>query len=506
VTSALRLRLNRNALAALALGTWAALIAAVPGATLKLLLAAPIPAYAALRWIFTSPTRWLSVLFFALILLPPLPADFGNSGAHLAPLLVIAGLIIGLRSRTEWLPARDSLTVRMLLFLAIIFASTAFAAIYSGPAIAAGSLARAFLFAIAVYVFLYARAGPRTNAYSTSKAVQWMFICATVGALFASVDFYFQLPAPSGFGPQYVWLDSGVFRRAQGLFYEASTLGNFCAFFITMILVAGFRRTLAFEPWRTHFACRAGVDPGIHGARAKPTFGLPPPASEPSNPAFSRPLLAIGFALFASALLFSYSRASALNVAVAMAALLFLRGASIRRLVLPVIVIALLTGILLRFAAPQFFDHYFIRITASFQQFDQTPDRVLSGRLATWRVIGQFIQNNPLDLIFGIGYKTLPYSNYLGQTLVTDNTYLSLLVETGLIGLAAFLALNAAILRTALKAARSTRENASFLGAWIFCFWCGEMVQMLSGDLITYWRVLPLYFWVLGTAAREESA
>ena len=31
------------------------------------------------------------------------------------------------------------------------------------------------------------------------------------------------------------------------------------------------------------------------------------------------------------------------------------------------------------------------------------------------------------------------------------------------------------------------------------------MVQMLSGDLITYWRVLPLYFWVLATAAREAG-
>ena len=37
---------------------------------------------------------------------------------------------------------------------------------------------------------------------------------------------------PAGYGPQFVWLDSGVYRRAQGFFYEASTLGNFCAFFL----------------------------------------------------------------------------------------------------------------------------------------------------------------------------------------------------------------------------------------------------------------------------------
>jgi hypothetical protein len=28
------------------------------------------------------------------------------------------------------------------------------------------------------------------------------------------------------------------------------------------------------------------------------------------------------------------------------------------------------------------------------------------------------------------------------------------------------------------------------------------MVQMLSGDLLTYWRVLPLYLWVLALAVR----
>jgi hypothetical protein len=32
------------------------------------------------------------------------------------------------------------------------------------------------------------------------------------------------------------------------------------------------------------------------------------------------------------------------------------------------------------------------------------------------------------------------------------------------------------------------------------------MVQMLTGDLLTYWRVLPLYFWVLAVAVRHEHS
>jgi hypothetical protein len=39
----------------------------------------------------------------------------------------------------------------------------------------------------------------------------------------------------------------------------------------------------------------------------------------------------------------------------------------------------------------------------------------------------------------------------------------------------------------------------------MFCFWAGQSVQMLSADLLTYWRVLPVYFFVLALAARNRA-
>src|SRR5262249_4328459 len=148
------------------------------------------------------------------------------------------------------------------------------ATIYSGPEIALQSAARAGLAAISVYVFFYVSAGPgRAGAVSTGM----LLAVATASAAFACVDFFFQLPAPAGFGPQFIWLESGVYRRAQGLFYEASTLGNFCAFFLVMTTVALVR--------------------GI------------------ANRAV---LLAAG-AVFATALFFSYSRSSMANVVLAIA-------------------------------------------------------------------------------------------------------------------------------------------------------------------------------------------
>ena len=66
----------------------------------------------------------------------------------------------------------------------------------------------------------------RTAAAPPRRATPSCTGSAIGSALFACVDFYFQFPAPAGYGPQFVWLDSGVYRRAQGFFYEASTLGQ----------------------------------------------------------------------------------------------------------------------------------------------------------------------------------------------------------------------------------------------------------------------------------------
>jgi len=112
-----------------------------------------------------------------------------------------------------------------------------------------------------------------------------------------------------------------------------------------------------------------------------------------------------------------------------------------------------------------------------------------------------FLAENPWHAIFGVGYKTLPYSDFIGTTAVGDNTYLTLLAETGILGLAAVIALNVAILIRSYRAARSGDELRSFCGTWMLCFWAGQTVQMFSADLLTYWRVLPAYFFVLALMA-----
>jgi O-antigen ligase len=457
-------RPNAAGFLAFALGVWSAAVALLPGATGKLLLVIPPLLAAVFYWTILRPSRWLVAFFFCLLLLPPLPLPLGNSGVHVAPLFAMLGAVAALVWKREWRSWGHPLTFALAIFCGILLESLAFAAIFSGWKIALGSLARVILFGISIFVFLYAYAGPRSDGWNPFRITKFLFGLAVVGALFACADFYFQFPAPAGYGDQFVYLEEGVFRRAQGLFYEASTLGNFCAFFLVMIMVCLFKRR--------------------------------------EETPLSRAALQAGGLILAAALLFSYSRASVLNVVVAAAVLGCLYAGRVRRSLVVLVAALVAAGGAIQVAAPKLSANYWGRLLGSFSFFDQSPDKVLSGRLGHWQVLYDFLAHSPWYLAFGVGYKTLPYSTFVGSTVIADNTYLGLLVETGVVGLAAFIALNVVILRTAWMARQSSRPQAQFFGEWIFCFWCGEMIQMMSGDLITYWRVLPVYFWVLGTAAR----
>ena len=457
-------------LAGAGIGLYAAIVALAPGLATKAVLIAPLVAIPLLWYLVSSSTAWVSLFFFGALLTPPLPIALGDSGPHVALLIAAAGIFIGLLRLAEWRFRPDALSASMLVLWIILAASAGWGALYSGLAIAAGSLARVLLLGISVYLFLYTRDGPGVpRSAQAFRMIRLLFWAATASALFACVDFYFQFPAPAGYEQQFTWLESGVFRRAQGVFYEASTLGNLCAFFLEMIAVALFR----------------------------PKAALP----------FSKIALVTGGVVFAAALVLSFSRGSLVNVAVALLVLLWLHRKNIRwgALFAGLAVSCAGAGAILWTAFPLFAGVAWMRISAAFQYFSESPNMVLSGRLRSWQTLIDFLLTNPWQALLGVGYKTLPYSDYIGTRAIGDNTYLTLLAETGVFGLLAVLALNTAILTVAYHAARSSSAVRSFYGAWILCFWAGQAVQMFSADLLTYWRILPVYFFVLALAAREEA-
>jgi O-antigen ligase len=424
------------------------------------ILAAPLVIFPLLSWIMRSPNAWLSLFFAVALLAPPLPVALGNSGPHPALIFAALGLVVGVLRVGEWRFEQGLLPGALILFFATLAISVAPAAMYSGPELALQSLARVGLAGISVWVFFYVSAGPGRAGAIPMERVYWI---ALASAAFACLDFYYQFPTPAGFGAQFIWLDSGVYRRAQGLFYEASTLGNFCAFFLVMTAVALVRGTA------------------------------------------NRIVLLLGGAIFRAALMFSYSRSSVANVAIAVAVLAVMerKRPAVRWMALATAAsLTALGAILFRFF-PAYAALYWTRLQYSVTYALSSNEAVLSGRVESWRVLGQFLLEHPWHALLGVGYKTLPYSDFIGQRVVADNMYLSILVETGVVGLAALVALNFAIVRAGYRAARSGDSEKSFYGTWIFCFWIAEAMQMLSADLLTFWRVLPVYLWVLAMAVRR---
>src|SRR5260370_71926 len=182
------------------------------------------------------------------------------------------------------------------------------------------------------------------------------------------------------------------------------------------------------------------------------------------------------------------SRASLLNVLVSLIVLAWWNRRRIRlSRVAPIAASVAAAAWITWKVFPPFVEMYWIRLSSSTQFFFTATEGILSGRVASWRTLVDWISAHPWQPLMGIGYKTLPYSDYLGGPVVADNMYLSLLVETGIAGLAALMWLNIAILRASARASRATNPRTSFLGTWMLCFWAGQMVQMLSADLLTYW-------------------
>ena len=194
--------------------SYAAAIALVRGPA-QYALAAALVMVPLLYWVLVSSSAWLTAFFAIALLAPPLPIAFGNSGPHPALLLAALGAAAGLVRLREWRFQRGLLPGALIFFFAMLAISLVPAALYSGSQIALASLARVGLAGISLYVFFYVCAGPGRAGEVSIRLLYW---AAVASAAFACVDFFYQFPAPAGFGPQYIWLSSGIYRRAQGLF------------------------------------------------------------------------------------------------------------------------------------------------------------------------------------------------------------------------------------------------------------------------------------------------
>lgn len=451
-------------------GMWVALppAALLAGWVASILGASPILAGVAagtvLLAVFTAasirrPQLFVVTFLVILIVLPPFFfARFGETPIYVSTFLVPIGVAILVARLPDFRFRLDHVARGLGLFLFATGLSLPFAYWFSGVEVGNASFFRWLLLAQAAMVYLLVRGGAPTQE---GWAERWLFrillVAATLSATYGIVDFYWPIPLPHPAADQYIWLGSGVFRRAQGVIYEASSFANLCGFFLLIVSAA-------------FLTCQERV---VGLARAWALFLIP---------------------ILSLAVFVSFSRSSWGNVAVGILAFAAVSGkARLSRGAVLLLMLAIPLGALW-FYTPELWDYLVNARLGYLAQIFSDPNLASSGRSETWARVFAIIEDHPQYLLFGVGYKTLPYTRLFHEEIITDNGYLSLLLETGIVGCGSLVFLSGAILKTFHNLARRSDGALRFWSTLLFSFWCGEMVQMLAADAHTYWRNMVLFF------------
>ncbi len=420
------------------------------------------------------PMVFVAVFLLVLELLPPFFfSAFGDTPVYVSTILVPVALVILIVRFPEFGFRLDPVAKGLLLFVIGVGLSLPFAAWFSGSQVALSSLLRWMLLSLAFLVYLLIRNGASAEESGLERRLFLLLLLgAVISAGYGIVDFFWPIPVPHPAADQFIWLRGAVLRRAQGVYYESSNFGNFCGFF----LAAASAAYLVGE---------------------KRVIGLP------------RPLLLLITAVLSLAVLLAFSRGAWASVLTTLLVFVAISG-QVRRGRAAVFLVSLASPILaLWFYSPELWNYLVNARVAYLVQLFADPNLASSGRFDTWLRIISLIQDHPQYLVFGVGYKTLPYTRLFHESLIPDNGYLSLLLETGIVGLGGFLIFTASVLKTFMGIALKNRGSLSFFSAFLFSFWCGECVQLLATDAYTYWRNVVLFTAVmaltLNRAERERA-
>ena len=400
-----------------------------------------------------EPYLFLAAFLFSLEILPPLFfPSWGTTPVYLPLLLLpVAALIILFRLPDIRFP-RDPLAIGFAAFLGGTAVSVPFAFWLSATRVGVESLFRWLLLGLMALTYFLIR---WTASYSQGPIEQWTFRILLAGAAlsagFGILDFVWPLPWQHPAADQFIWVDTAILRRAQGVFFESSNFANFCGFFLT-VTAAGFlgkkERLLAVPRW----------------------------------------LLILLIPIFGLAVLVAFSRSTWAAVAVALLVFVCLSGHGKQRRTLGLVIAAGVPLLLLWNYSPELWNYFLKARVGYLSGILVDPNFATSGRFDTWLRVLSILHDNPQYVFFGVGYKALGFTQLFHGEIITDNGYLNLLLETGMAGLLGFLVFSAAILRTFLRLARADDEELAHWSKVMFAVWCGELVQLLAVDGYTFWR------------------
>jgi O-antigen ligase len=453
-------------IAALTLGAGIALVAARPA---DLLVAAAalsfvLFAFKAIR----EPMLLVAIFLLALILLPPFYfSDLGETPLYVSTLLVPVAFAAVLIRFPDFKFKFDPVARGLLVFLLGTGLSLPFGWWLSGTEVGNQSFLRWLMLAQTAMIYFLIRCGARRIETRLERAlIPVLIIAAVLTAACGIVDFVWPIPISHPAADQFIWMQTAIVRRAQGVFYEAGNFANLCAFFLVLAAAA--------------MLSKREREIGIR-----------------------LPYLVIFTGTLSLAVFVSFTRSAWISVLVATAAFMIItRGVKWRRVALLLVVMGA-PVMLLPFYSQGLWNYLLSARLGNLAQLFVDPNLASSGRFDAWNTVISIAAAHPHYLLFGVGYKTLPFTRLFHQSIITDNGFLNLLLECGITGLGAFLFFSAAVFRTFLGVAREGGGRSAFLGAALFSFWCGEWAQMAAVDAHTYWRNMVVFVAIMGIVMNQ---
>jgi O-antigen ligase len=441
--------------AAILLGVFVARHGATPAFAAGMVVLIAYASFAVLS--ILEPLLFVAAFLVALEIFPPLYfARSGDQPLYLSCFLLPVGFLVIVSRFRDMHFAWDPLAKGLVCFLACTACSLPFAAWLSGPQAGWGSLARWLLLSQTALVYFLTRGGARWQEARTERAFYpLLYLAAGLSAGYGIVDFIWPVPLPHPALDQFIWLDATALRRAQGVFYESLSFANFCGFFVVLGSAAIISKRESY-------------------------LRLP------------RWLLIVFTVVLSLAVLVAFSRSTWVAVAVALAVFSF-QSKLINARRAAVLLLALGVPLVLLWTFSPDLWRYFVEVRVGhLAELLSDPDFATSGRFGTWLHVLDIIRQHPEYLAFGIGYKTLSFTRLFHGSIIVDNGFLSLLVETGIVGLAGFLIFSEAILKTFYRLAQQETGAVAFWAALMFALWCGEMVQLMAVDAYTFWRAMSI--------------
>lgn len=219
----------------------------------------------------------------------------------------------------------------------------------------------------------------------------------------------------------------------------------------------------------------------------------------------ARPWLLLCIAILSFAVFVCFSRSAWGNVLVSLAVFVASSHMVKPRRAWGFFVAFLTPMTLLWFYFPELWNYFTGNRIGYFGQIFGDPNLVTSGRLETWATVFSILRQHPNYLLFGVGYKTLPFTRLFHEEIITDNGFLNLLLETGILGLGGFLAFSAAVFESFWRLSRKSVGTQLFWSAALFSLWCGEWVQMMAADAYTYWRSMVVLIALMAFALNRAD-